>query len=99
MELEYLLNEADELIEELENLNNKISVTANTNLFNNFLNKLVATNESIETVLSNMGSGYNNTKQNPTDTDVDSLAIVENINDNTNEKKIPYEESIINEVQ
>lgn len=99
MELEYLLDEADELLEELENLENKMSRTSSRSLLNNFLNKLTATSESAEKVLPNMVCDYNDTKKNPTDTNVNSINIVDNINDNTNEKKIPYEESIINEVQ
>lgn len=99
MDIESLLSKSDELMKELNDLENQITLKLNADLFNNFLNKIVAIDESAEQVLSNMVCDYNNTKKNPTDTNVDSLTIVDNINDNMNEKKIQYEESIINEVQ
>lgn len=98
MEFETILTDIDKLTEELDVLESEITINASS-LFNNFLNKVFATGMSTQEVLEISESDNNTTKNNPTDTDVDSLAIVENINDNTNEKKIPYEESIINEVQ
>lgn len=96
MEFEELLNEADKLQDEINLLQNKLSVKAS--LFNNFFNKVFATGDSTEKVLVKMESGYNNTKQNVTNTEPGQLTIVDDINKNINKKEIPYEESIVNEV-
>ena len=46
MDIESLLSKSDELMKELNDLENQITLKLNADLFNNFLNKIVAINES-----------------------------------------------------
>lgn len=95
MDFETILTDIDELIKELNVLENEITVNASS-LFNNFLNKVFATGMSTQKVLEISESDNNTTKNNPTNTESNSIPIIDK---KINNKEIPYENSIINEVQ
>lgn len=94
MEFETILTDIDKLTEELDVLENEITINASS-LFNNFLNKVFATGMSTQEVLEINESDNNTTKNNPTNTESNQIPIIDKINN----KEIPYENSIINEVQ
>lgn len=94
MEFETILTDIDKLTEELDVLENEITINASS-LFNNFLNKVFATGMSTQEVLEISESDNNTTKKNPTNPESNQIPIIDKINN----KEIPYENSIINEVQ
>ncbi len=94
MEFETILTDIDKLTEELDVLEKEITINASS-LFNNFLNKVFATGMSTQEVLEISESDNNTTKNNPTNTESNQIPIIDKINN----KEIPYENSIINEVQ
>lgn len=94
MEFETILTDIDKLTEELDVLESEITINASS-LFNNFLNKVFATGMSTQEVLEINESDNNTTKNNPTNTESNQIPIIDKINN----KEIPYENSIINEVQ
>jgi len=94
MEFETILTDIDKLTEELDVLEKEITINASS-LFNNFLNKVFATGMSTQEVLEINESDNNTTKNNPTNTESNQIPIIDKINN----KEIPYENSIINEVQ
>lgn len=94
MEFETILTDIDKLTEELNTLESEITINASS-LFNNFLNKVFATGMSTQEVLEISESDNNTTKNNPTNTESNQIPIIDKINN----KEIPYENSIINEVQ
>ena len=67
MEFETILTDIDKLTEELDVLENEITINASS-LFNNFLNKVFATGMSTQEVLEINESDNNTTKNNPTNT-------------------------------
>jgi hypothetical protein len=94
MEFETILTDIDKLTEELDVLESEITINASS-LFNNFLNKVFATGMSTQEVLEISEFDNNTTKNNPTDTESNQIPVKDKINN----KEIPYENSIINEVQ
>ena len=97
MEFESLLSEIDKLQEELSSFDTEINAMSKKafTMFNIFLDKVFAVNMNTDDVRTIKDADYNNTKQNPTNTEVGQIPIVDKVNN----KQIPYEESIINEVK